>query len=179
MDRSVKPYCFLLPKIVLELTQTTGKKKVLKNRLTNPPVHGTITKLCKGRTLYNMGGAAMKSQAYEMAMLFDFYGELLTDRQKELFDLYYNEDLSLSEIAENTGITRQGARDAIVRAEGILTEMEEKTGMVSRFLRLKQQAETMEQYADQIDAINNRMYHDRRIGQLTDQIRAAAGQMKE
>jgi hypothetical protein len=121
----------------------------------------------------------MKSQAYEMAMLFDFYGELLTDRQKELFDLYYNEDLSLSEIAENTGITRQGARDAIVRAEGILTEMEEKTGMVARFLRLKEQAETVCQFADQIDAINNRMYHDRRIGQLTDQIREATGQMKE
>jgi hypothetical protein len=121
----------------------------------------------------------MKSQAYEMAMLFDFYGELLTDRQKELFDLYYNEDLSLSEIAENTGITRQGARDAIVRAEDILTEMEEKTGMVARFLRLKQQAEAIQQCADQIDAINTRMYRDRRISQLTDQIKEAAGQMKE
>ena len=59
----------------------------------------------------------MKNQTYRMTMLFDFYGELLTERQKEFFDLYYNEDLSLSEIAENSGISRQGVRDVIVRAE--------------------------------------------------------------
>ena len=112
-------------------------------------------------------------------MLLDFYGELLTDRQKELFDLYYNEDLSLSEIAENTGITRQGVRDAIVRAEGILTELEEKTGMIARFLRLKKQAERIEEAARQIYDINARNYHDRRIGDLTVQISEAAGHMKE
>ena len=55
----------------------------------------------------------MKNQTYRMTMLFDFYGELLTDRQKEFFDLYYNEDLSLSEIAENEGISRQGVRDQV------------------------------------------------------------------
>ena len=63
-----------------------------------------------------------------MTMLFDFYGELLTDRQKEFFDLYYNEDLSLSEIAENEGISRQGVRDVIVRAEAAMQEIEDKTG---------------------------------------------------
>ena len=52
----------------------------------------------------------MKNQTFRMTMLFDFYGELLTDRQKEFYDLYYNEDLSLSEIAENYGISRQGVR---------------------------------------------------------------------
>ena len=59
----------------------------------------------------------MKSQAYRMALLYDFYGDVLTPRQKEFYDLYYNEDLSLAEIAENNGITRQGVRDVIVRAE--------------------------------------------------------------
>ena len=63
----------------------------------------------------------MKDKAFHMTMLFDFYGMLLTDRQKEFFDLYYNEDLSLAEIAENAGITRQGVRDVLVRAEAILT----------------------------------------------------------
>ena len=75
----------------------------------------------------------MKNQTYRMTMLFDFYGEILTERQKEFFDLYYNEDLSLGEIAENSGITRQGVRDIIVRAERTLLEVEEKTGLIRRF----------------------------------------------
>ena len=75
----------------------------------------------------------MKSQAYRMAMLFDFYGEMLTPRQKEFYDLYYHEDLSLGEIAENYGITRQGVRDVIVRAEAVLTELEDKTCLIKRF----------------------------------------------
>ena len=72
----------------------------------------------------------MKSQAYRMAMLYDFYGDLLTPRQKEFYDLYYNDDLSLSEIAENYDITRQGVRDIIVRAERALEDIEEKTGLI-------------------------------------------------
>jgi predicted DNA-binding protein YlxM (UPF0122 family) len=66
-------------------------------------------------------------------MLLDFYGELLTDKQREYYDLYYNEDLSLSEIAENVGITRQGVHDIIVRAENTLLETERKTGLIKRF----------------------------------------------
>ena len=81
----------------------------------------------------------MKNQAYRMAMLFDFYGDMLTDRQKEFYDLYYNEDLSLAEIAENYGITRQGVRDVIVRAEAILTELEDKTGIIRRFHKMQEQ----------------------------------------
>ena len=73
----------------------------------------------------------MKNQTFRMTMLFDFYGELLTDRQKEFYDLYYNEDLSLSEIAENYGISRQGVRDVIVRAENYMTEIEDRRGSSS------------------------------------------------
>ena len=54
----------------------------------------------------------MKNKPFEMCLLFDFYGEMLTDKQKEMFDLYYNEDLSLAEISEHVGITRQGVRDS-------------------------------------------------------------------
>ena len=62
----------------------------------------------------------MKGKPLEMSLLFDFYGETLTEKQRELFDLYYNEDLSLAEIAEHAGITRQGVRDSIKRAEHAL-----------------------------------------------------------
>ena len=75
----------------------------------------------------------MKNQAYRMALLYDFYGDMLTDRQKEFYDLYYNEDLSLAEISEHIGITRQGVRDSIVRAERTLQELEDKLGLVARY----------------------------------------------
>ena len=92
----------------------------------------------------------MKSQAYRMAMLYDFYGDVLTDRQKEFYDLYYNEDLSLGEIAENYGITRQGVRDVIVRAAAILTELEDKTGLIKRFHTMHGQLERLRQDAQQL-----------------------------
>ena len=79
----------------------------------------------------------MKNQTFRMTMLFDFYGEILTERQKEFYDLYYNEDLSLAEIAENYGISRQGVRDVIVRAETIMTELEDKTGLLKRFMQMR------------------------------------------
>ena len=72
-------------------------------------------------------------EAYYRTMLFDFYGELLTDKQKEYFDLHYNSDLSLSEIAESEGISRQGVWDIIRRAEETLRRFENRTGLVARF----------------------------------------------
>ncbi len=66
-------------------------------------------------------------------MLLDFYGELLTEKQRECFDLHYNEDLSLSEIAEQLGISRQGVWDNIRRAESVLEDVERKTGLLRRF----------------------------------------------
>ena len=75
----------------------------------------------------------MKSNTFHMSMLFDFYGELLTEKQKELFDLYYNEDLSLTEIAEHAGISRQGVRNLIKKAEEELFFYEEKLGLAKKF----------------------------------------------
>ena len=80
------------------------------------------------------GGSAVENSAVMRSMLFDFYGELLTDKQREYFDLRYNEDLSLGEIAEQSGISRQGVWDIIRRAETAMTEIEEKTGLIKRFL---------------------------------------------
>lgn len=70
-------------------------------------------------------------------ILFDYYGALLSNKQRECFDLYYNEDLSLSEIAELQGISRQGAWDNIKHAEEKLREIEEKTGLIARVTELE------------------------------------------
>lgn len=86
--------------------------------------------------MYLTGGSAVADGRVMQAMLLDFYGDLLTAKQRECFDLHYNEDLSLSEIAEQSGISRQGVWDNIRRAQTALDEMEEKTGLVRRFSRI-------------------------------------------
>ena len=121
----------------------------------------------------------MKSQAYRMALLFDFYGDVLTDRQKEFYDLYYNEDLSLGEIAENNGITRQGVRDVISRAEAYLTEIEDKTGLVRRFMQMAPRLERIAAAADEIGRINGRRYEDPRIEELAAAIGSETAALKE
>lgn len=116
----------------------------------------------------------MKNQAYRMALLFDFYGEMLTPRQKEFYDLYYNEDLSLTEIAENYDMSRQGVRDAIVRAQATLEELEEKTGIVRRFQEQKRQLEEIESLAQAArSASGDPTVNDylRRIQELANQLK--------
>ena len=121
----------------------------------------------------------MKNQTFRMTMLFDFYGELLTDRQKEFYDLYYNNDLSLGEIAENFGISRQGVRDVIMRAEGILTEIEDKTGLVARFLKMSEHIDSISAAAAEIGRINYRQYENSRLAELCDTIVSSASALKE
>ncbi|MGN0707702.1 MAG: sigma factor-like helix-turn-helix DNA-binding protein [Faecalibacterium sp.] len=81
----------------------------------------------------------------EMGYLLDFYGEVLTPKQREMLRQYYNDDLSLSEIGENFGITRQGARDAIKHGETTLKELEAKVGFAARYRRVQQTLEELEQ----------------------------------
>lgn len=85
------------------------------------------------------------------SMLLDFYGELLTERQRSCYDLHVNEDLSLSEIAEQSGISRQGVWDNIRRAEQALREIEEKTGLVRRFTALRQGLVSIEKQVGEIE----------------------------
>ena len=82
---------------------------------------------------------------FEMGYLLDFYGEVLTPKQREMLNQYYNDDLSLSEIGENFGITRQGARDAIKHGETTLKELEAKVGFAGRYRRVQEKLEELEQ----------------------------------
>ena len=92
----------------------------------------------------------MEDETLLMTMLFDFFGDLLTEKQREYFDLYHNEDLSLSEIAERAGISRQGVYDMITRAEKSLAELEEKTGVVQRWLVTRAELEQAEKMAREL-----------------------------
>lgn len=123
----------------------------------------------------------MKGKPLEMSLLFDFYGETLTEKQRELFDLYYNEDLSLAEIAEHAGITRQGVRDSIKRAEHALREMEEKLGLVARYGGTERCAEELMQEVERLRALNADTLHSSeaeaiasRMASLLDQLRQEA-----
>jgi len=75
----------------------------------------------------------MDKNRLRMTMLFDFFGDLLTEKQREYYDLYHNEDLSLSEIAEKAGITKQGVYDIVARAERSLEEMERRIGVLGKW----------------------------------------------
>lgn len=78
-----------------------------------------------------------------VSILMDFYGQLLTEKQLTALDMYYNEDLSLSEIADEFGISRQGVRDNIKRGEKLLGDYEEKLGLAKRFLDIESEIEEM------------------------------------
>ena len=122
----------------------------------------------------------MKNQAYRMAMLFDFYGDLLTERQREFYDLYYNEDLSLAEIAENYGISRQGVRDVIVRAEAAMSEIEDKTHIIRRFHQSQAAIAAIDQAADQLlQAVNERSYNDAMLDGLANTIKENAAKLNQ
>lgn len=120
----------------------------------------------------------MKSQAYRMAMLYDFYGDLLTPRQKEFYDLYYNDDLSLSEIAENYDITRQGVRDIIVRAERALEDIEEKTGLIQRYHHTKAALSSLRDLCQQIQELNEERFSDNDLDDLMQQMTTVINDME-
>jgi len=92
----------------------------------------------------------MDDDTLQMTMLFDFFSDLLTDKQREYFDLYHNEDLSLSEIADRAGISRQGVYDIITRAEKTLSEIESKTGIVRKWRETRADIDRAESLAREL-----------------------------
>jgi len=117
----------------------------------------------------------MKVDPLEMTMLFDFYGDVLTDKQKDSFDLYYNQDLSLAEIAEHSGITRQGVRDVILRATEMLTEMEEKLGLLALHRSIRAALSEIKESAVSIEGVNHQYYGNAAIRIAAQRIQTLAG----
>ena len=106
----------------------------------------------------------------DVIMLFDVYGEMLTQKQQDFISFYYNDDLSLAEIAENEGITRQGVRDAIKRAEAQLIAFEEHLGLHKRLDKTRKGLEEISELIKLIDEINRRTILSREINDATARI---------
>jgi len=90
-------------------------------------------------------------KVYETSLLLDFYGQLLTDRQFEILDLHYNNDFTLTEIAEQLSISRQGVFDNEKRGSALLNEYENKLGLLSKFSEQKQKAEQVQKYLEKLE----------------------------
>ena len=89
----------------------------------------------------------------EISLLLDFYGELLSERKQSVLALYYNEDFSLAEIAEDIGISRQGARELIKKAEEELRHLEEKLGLVAKFEQARRHIANIREHTDMPPAL--------------------------
>ena len=94
------------------------------------------------------------SKNLEISVLLDYYGGMLTDKQRDVIDLYYNQDLSLAEIAEHEKIYRQGVRDNIKRGEAYLTELEENLHLAKQTVSLLALLEDIQRRNREIYRIN-------------------------
>ena len=107
----------------------------------------------------------------EQALLYDFYGELLTEHQRHVYEDVVFHDLSLSEIAQEQGISRQGVHDLIKRCDRILTGYEEKLHLVEKFLAVKEKVENIDRLLDD--------YNEENASEVIGGIRRIAGEIIE
>ena len=91
----------------------------------------------------------------KVALLLDFYGDVLSERHRDMMELYYADDLSLAEIAESEGISRQGVRHILKTAEDHLRFLEERLGLAAQFEELKKTAEEMETLAAELATLED------------------------
>jgi predicted DNA-binding protein YlxM (UPF0122 family) len=115
----------------------------------------------------------------DVVLLADFYGEMLTENQRKFIEYYYSDDLSLSEIAQNEGITRQGVRDAVKRAESQLYDMEKKLGFAERTRRIKDALEIIKQSTETINNYNMNISLSREVNDAVVSIKSAIDSLDE
>ena len=113
----------------------------------------------------------MKSETLELTLLYDYYGDMLTEKQRTCFELHFHQDLSLAEIAEEIGISRQGVHDALTRTESALRSMENRLGCVRRARMLQQACSELMAAAEELRAKGD--------VQIAERIEAAADLVKE
>ena len=123
-----------------------------------------------------MGNLLSEHEMLHMTMLVDFYGEMLTDKQRNYLDLYYNENLSLAEIAKKYNITRSGVFDIINRSRKTLLKMEHKTGIVARWMEANKRLEKAELITVKISELAK---NDSNITYLTNELHSIIKEIKE
>lgn len=119
------------------------------------------------------------SDREEISILLDIYGSLLTENRQNCVDLYYNEDLSLSEIAENQGITRQGVRDNIQRAVKQLKLYDEALGLRNQYSEIRSGLEEIAELAQTVKEINMNTALSREINDAVTRISTIAKMLNE
>ena len=115
----------------------------------------------------------------EISILLDYYGQMLTEKQLEVAQLFYNEDLSLAEIAQLANITRQGVRDSIKRAEHALGEMESKLGLVARYGDTERCAGELREEVSRLRALNTDTLHSPEAEAIADRMTALLDQLRQ
>ena len=142
------------------LTGCWNKKRGVKKKYLTPPFF-----CCMIAQVINV------DKILEQSLLFDFYGELLTDRQKEIYERFVADDLSLGEIAEEAGISRQGVHDLIKRCNQTLRGYEEKLHLIDKFLAVKDKVERIDRLLDH--------YEEENAEALIQSIRKISGEILE
>ena len=99
-------------------------------------------------------------EALEMTLLFDYYGGMLTEKQRQCFDMRYNQDLSLGEIAQDMGVSRQAVCDNLTRTEALLRKMESNVGYVAKDIRLRKALAAIRDAADRLGAHSDPLVSD-------------------
>ncbi|MGN0526917.1 MAG: YlxM family DNA-binding protein [Acutalibacteraceae bacterium] len=115
----------------------------------------------------------------DVVLLADFYGEMLTENQRKFIEYYYNDDLSLSEIAQNEGITRQGVRDAVKRAESQLFDMEKKLGFADRTRKIDEALKEISESTELINEYNMNISLSREVNDAVVRIKSAISSLDE
>ena len=107
-----------------------------------------------------------------ISLLLDFYGDILSERQNEMLSIYYNDDCSLSEIADAFSISRQGVRSVLKKGETILSEMENKLQLASRFIKIRDKSTEL---ASELLIINSNINND----EVSDKIHFIISEIKK
>ena len=131
---------------------------------------------CQAIILDTKGEEFMFDKITEVSLLYDFYGQLLSKRQQEVMSLYYEENLSLSEIAEEFSISRQGVHDALKNAEKSLHQYEAKLGLVSRFENSRRAVEMIDR---QIEAVIDKNRDNSDLVSSLAEIRSVIDEMEQ